>query len=138
MPARGAQSAKEGDLGCRLVEMEGLRIELPRESDDLVLAEGVGAEVGRFADLAILVESIGAGTAVPDGLRVPKAHERLALTLSVGVGLGSGARMAPARELVGGPVGHDLARFPHEFDAHLADADVGAGRQVALGFDKVV
>ncbi len=60
VPARRAQAAEQRGLRRRLVEVEGLRIELARKGDDLVPAEGVRAEVGQLAELAILEEEVGA------------------------------------------------------------------------------
>jgi hypothetical protein len=49
MPAAGAQPAEEAGLAGFFRQVEGLRVELLREVDDLLGADGVVAE---FADLA--------------------------------------------------------------------------------------
>ena len=69
------------------------------------------------------------------GLTVPgashSAGDGLARLLRRG-GVRRGARVAPADQLVGAPVGRHLALLIEKLDQHLGDADVRPRREVAL------
>src|SRR5262245_26369090 len=114
--------------------MERLRVVFAGEGDDVVLAEGVSAQVCQLADPAVLEIEVGAQRADRTRL-VPMADDPFGLALG-GLAARRGAWMAPARQLVGAPVGRRLALLVEELDQHLGDADVRPRSQIALLLDR--
>ena len=63
VPAARDQAAEDGLLRGLGVDVERLRVELPREVDDLVLGDGAAAELEHLAGLEVLEVRSGMGAA---------------------------------------------------------------------------
>jgi len=74
MPAAGGQPLEDGVLCCCLVEMEGLRVELPGEGLDLLGIERMDAAGEALADLDVVEIEALVLTTKPDGTRITFAE----------------------------------------------------------------
>ncbi len=130
MPAGGAQRAEQRRLRRLVVEVERLGIELARELDDGSALEGVRRVGDGLADLAILevtvgLRACGLGGSAPD-IREGRAGRRV---LALGQGL---ERRSAAGHLDRDPRGGKFVLAVEKFDRDPRQADVAAGRQIAL------